>query len=90
MNCSVDGDNRCKPAGTETGNCLNSEVQIIGRLFGFRKPEKLAQTVENRDGATDMAGCAVAAADDILSFCFEGEVFIEGGCTVQARLSYAD
>ena len=90
MNDIVDGADRCKTAGTQTGNTLNCKQPVGGHMILGLHTGGFVKSLLYIVGFSDMAGGAVADFYDILTLLVHGEVLIEGCDAVKLGRGFTD
>ena len=86
----VDHDGRRQTAGAQTGDRLHGEQQIVRGVLGLAEAQLLPQALQYGNGLADMAGGAVADADDVFSLGLKGKVLVEAGDAESLGLRDAD
>ena len=85
----IDGTDGSQAAGSQTGYSLHGEQHVVGGGFLFGDVELLADFLQDGNRFPHMAGSPVADLYYIFSLLLKGEVFVEGGNTIDLGVADA-
>ena len=90
MNNIVDHHGRSQTACTKAGYTLNGKQAVFGSMLTGFHPDCFIHSIGNVIRAADVAGSTITTFHNIFSFCFEREVAVECGNTINLRRADAD
>ena len=85
MNNIVDHHGRSQTACTKAGYTLNGKQAVFGSMLTGFHPDCFIHSIGNVIRAADVAGSTITTFHNIFSFCFEREVAVECGNTINLR-----